>query len=72
MDERVGVRGRSVVVAGVSAGAPRATGRVMKRGRMMEEGESHIVTVLRVRYLAQGDFNSGFLAGLSGWLCCSG
>lgn len=65
MDEGVGVTESSVVVAGVSAGAPRTSGRVMRRERMIEGEGSHIVMVLRVRYLAQGDlsFECDGLAG---------
>lgn len=71
MDERVGVVERSVVVAGVSAGALRASGRVM-RERIIDEEENHIVMVLRARYLAKGDSSFELCAGLAGWLRCSG
>lgn len=60
MGGRVGVTERSVVVAGVSAGALRASGRVVRRERIREGRECHIVVVLKARFHGQGDLGFGF------------
>jgi hypothetical protein len=48
VDEGVGVTERSVVVASVSAGAQRASGRALRRERRMEGGGKRMAVVLRV------------------------
>jgi hypothetical protein len=48
VDEGVGVTERSVVVAGVSAGAQRTSGRALRRERRVERGGKRIAVILRV------------------------